>query len=214
MDTSYTWTVKLLWSVDTEHVLYASQSQGELGSKEAWKKQKLRARRAEVVLKYAHGARNECVQGTSLDTRTAHAANASESMRRSSGGRTTTRCRNQKDLERWSICHLEFVAKVLDVEGVQESAEEQPSKEGLSQRFQNRMRNSLKKVSPKRVHQKQCTRTCMTACMMEWSQVRQTRQKRVPKGHPRCSERMPTTRTLLWSSSECRQKFHPANDSR
>ena len=84
------------------------------------------------VLKYAHGARNECVHGTSLDTRTAHAANASERMRRSSGERTTARCRNQKttvgmkvvceeapkdplerkDLERWNTGHLEFVAKV------------------------------------------------------------------------------------------------------
>ena len=37
VDTSYTWTVKL-WSVDAEHVLYVSQSRGEVASKKAWKK--------------------------------------------------------------------------------------------------------------------------------------------------------------------------------
>ena len=164
----------------------------------------------EVVPKYAHGVKEECVQEGNPDTRIAHAAHASESMLKTSGARTTTKCQNKKttvgtkvvceegapkdplerkDLDRWSICRLEFMAKVFDVEDVQESAEEQPSKEGLSQRLQNRMRNSLKKVSPKRIHQKQCMRTCTKACVMMWNQVRRTRQKRVLKVHPHRSEK-------------------------
>ena len=43
--------------------------------------------------------------------------------------------------------------------------------------------------------------------MMDWwIQERQIRQKREQKAHQH-SERMPMTRTLLWSSSECRQSF-------
>ena len=45
----------------------------------------------------------------------------------------------RKDLERWSICHRMYTAKVIDQPDKerQESAVEQPLKDGLSQRFRS-----------------------------------------------------------------------------
>ena len=45
--------------------------------------------RTEVVLSYAIGVTKECAHGTRQGTRTVHAKNASRSMRKFSGGRTT-----------------------------------------------------------------------------------------------------------------------------